>query len=177
MDRQRVAQIIEPMFAVHSQALSHADLERRWHDLAPVMPEEGRAELDEYGELILAPLPTNRHQRIAGWVGNQLQRALGGETGSFAIATRIGVRVPDMCWTMNAAKFEGDPASSAPEICVEVASPGNTTKWLLEKAAAYLAAGAVEVVICELDGRIRYFGEAGEREGSSFPIELTLPPG
>ena len=143
------------MFTVHSDALSPAALAQRWHELAPVMPEDGRAELDEYGELILAPLPTNRHQRIAGWVGNQLQRALGGETGSFAITTRIGVRVPDMCWTMDAARFEADPAPSAPEICIEVASPGNTTKWLLEKAAAYLAAGASEVIVVELDGRIR----------------------
>ena len=104
-----------------------------------------------FGELILAPLPTNRHQRIVGWVGNQLQHALGGETGSFAITTRIGVRVPEMCWTNDAARLEADPAPSAPEICIEVASPGNTTKWLLEKAAAYLAAGATEVIIVELD--------------------------
>ena len=82
-----------------------------------------------------------------------------------------------MCWTANAARFEVDPAPSAPEICVEVASPGNTSKWLLEKAAAYLAAGANEVIIVELDGRIRYYGEAGERELSVYAIVLTLPPG
>lgn len=113
------------------------------------MPEEGHAELDEYGELILAPRPTNRHQRIAAWVGFQLQRALGGETGSYAVLTRIGVRAPDMCWTTNAAMFEADPSPTASEICIEVASPGNSAKWLLEKAAAYLAAGAAEVVIVE----------------------------
>lgn len=164
------------MFAIDADALSPAALKRRWHQLAPVVPEEGRAELDEYGELVLAPLPTNRHQRIAGWLGNQLQRALGGETGSFAIATRIGVRVPDVCWTADATRFEDDPAPSAPEICIEVASPGNTSKWLLEKAAAYLSAGAVEVVIVELDGRIRYYDGAGEREASGFGVVLTLPP-
>ena len=140
------------------------------------MPEDGRAELDEYGELILAPLPTNRHQRIAAWVGFQFQRALGGETGSYAVLTRIGVRVPDMCWTKNAARFEVDPSPLAPEICIEVASPGNTSKWLLEKAAAYLAAGASEVVIVELDGRFRYYGEGGERVNSAFGVELALPP-
>ena len=164
------------MFTVHAQALAPATLARRWNELALVLPEDGRAELDEYGELILAPLPTNRHQRIAGWIGSQLQHQLGGEVGSFAISTRIGVRVPDMCWTGNAAKFESDPAPSAPEICVEVASPGNTSKWLLEKAAAYLAAGAAEVVIVELDGRIRFYGEAGGRDASSFDVVLGLPP-
>ena len=107
--------IICSMFALDTQPLSPAALAQRWIELAPVMPEDGRAELDEYGELILAPLPSNRHQRIAGWIGNQLQRALGGEVGSFAISTRIGVRVPDMCWTANATRFEDDPAPSAPE--------------------------------------------------------------
>jgi len=29
---------------------------------------------------------------IAGWIGSLLQRALGGEIGSFAITTQIGVR-------------------------------------------------------------------------------------
>jgi len=166
------------MFAVHVSTLSASDLRERWHELSAVVPEDGRAELDEYGELILAPLPTNRHQRIAGWLGTQLQRALGGEIGSFAIITRIGVRVPDTCWTKNAVQFEADPAPSAPEICIEVASPGNTRKWLLEKAAAYLAAGAVEVILVELDGRIRYYGETGERDSSSFGVALDLlPPG
>jgi Uma2 family endonuclease len=121
------------MFAVDAQPLSPAALARRWMELAPIVPEDGRAELDEYGELILAPLPSNRHQRIVGWIANQLQRTLGGETGSFAISTRIGVRVPDVCWTADATRFEDDPASSAPEICVEVASPGNTRKWLLDR--------------------------------------------
>lgn len=165
------------MFTVQDLPLSLPALTQRWRDLAPLMPEEGRAELDQYGELILSPLPTNRHQRIAGWIGSELQRALGGEVGSFAIATRIGVRVPDACWTLDAARFEADPAPVAPEICVEVASPGNTAKWLLEKAAAYLSAGAVEVVIVELDGRIRYFDAAGERAASAFGVTLTLPPG
>lgn len=165
------------MFAVRFEALTPAALRARWLELAPVMPEEGRAELDEYGELILAPLPTNRHQRIAAWVGFQFQRTLGGETGSYAILTRIGVRVPDMCWTKDAARLEADPSPAAPEICVEVASPGNTSKWLLEKAAAYLAAGAVEVVIVELDGRIRYWGGDGEHDRSVFGVELSLPPG
>jgi hypothetical protein len=69
----------------------------------------------------------------------------------------------------------------APEICREVAFPGNTTgsttackpDWPLEKAVAYLAAGATELVIVELDGRIRYFDDDGEREGSAFGIGLT----
>ena len=62
------------MFAIQDAPLSLAALGQRWRDLAPVMPEEGRAELDPYGELILSPLPTNRHQRIAGWSTLTLKR-------------------------------------------------------------------------------------------------------
>jgi Uma2 family endonuclease len=60
-------------------------------------------------------------------------------------------------------------------IRVEVASPGNTQKWLLEKAAAYLDAGAREVILIELGGRIRYFDAAGERADSAFGLQLSLP--
>jgi Uma2 family endonuclease len=56
----------------------------------------------------------------------------------------------------------GDPLERAPEICVEVASPANTRKWLLEKAAGYLEAGAVEAIIVEIDGVIRHLDRNGE---------------
>ncbi len=84
------------------------------------------------------------------------------------------MRVPDVCWTAAVEKILEDPAPRAPEICVEVASPGNTEKWLLEKAAAYLDAGASEVILIELDGRIRYFDAAGERADSSFGLRLAI---
>lgn len=161
---------------IDSDVLAPDALRRRWLELAPVMPEDGRPEIDEYGELILSPLPTNHHQRIASFVGHQLATALGGEAiGSLAILTRIGVRVPDMTWTADAGPFAADPAPTAPEICIEVASPGNSTKWLREKTGAYLAAGAREVIIVELDGRIRYFTDVGEQPTSSFGVTLSLP--
>jgi Uma2 family endonuclease len=166
-----------PMFTVDTPPLSAAAMAERWLALAPLMPEEGRPEIDQYGELFVAPLPTNHHQRVVGWIGAQLLRALGGEIGSFAILTRIGVRVPDLCWTADAGPFAAaDPSPKAPEICVEVASPGNSRKWLLEKAAAYLEAGAREVIIVEWGGQVRYFDAGGERAGSAFGVALTLPP-
>jgi Uma2 family endonuclease len=54
-----------------------------------------------------------------------------------------------------------------------VASPSNTAKWLLEKAAAYLEAGAQEVIIVEVDGRIRHFDQSGERADSAFGLHLV----
>jgi Uma2 family endonuclease len=162
------------MFVVEIPALSRAQAAVRWLELAPVAPEDGRAEMDQYGELFLAPLPSNRHQVLATKIARQLCDQLGGEAGtSVAINTRIGVRVPDACWSANIGAFLEDPAPRAPEICVEVASPSNTEKWLLEKAAAYLDAGAREVILVELDGRLRYFDANGERGDSAFELQLS----
>ncbi|MCX8116019.1 MAG: hypothetical protein N3D71_13250 [Burkholderiaceae bacterium] len=43
--------------------------------------------------------------------------------------------------------------------------------------AAYLAAGAREVILVELSGRIRFFGAEGERTASAFGLNLALPAG
>jgi Uma2 family endonuclease len=162
------------MFAVEIPALTRAQAVARWIELAPVAPEDGRAEMDQYGELLLSPLPTNRHQYVCGEIARQLLSLGGSIIPNLAINTRIGVRVPDMCWTAHADAMLDDPAPHAPEICVEVASPSNTEKWLLEKAAAYLDAGAREVIIVELEGRVRYFDPNGERANSTFGLELVL---
>ena len=168
--------IITRMFAINVPALTRSAAAARWRALAPVMPEDGRAEMDQYGELFLAPLPSNRHQVIASEIVRQLQAQLGGTSAaSIAVNTWIGVRVPDACWTAAVEKILEDPAPRAPEICAEVASPGNTEKWLLEKAAAYLEAGAREVIIVELDGRIRFFDASGERADSAFGLKLSVP--
>jgi len=84
------------------------------------------------------------------------------------------VRVPDVCWTAAVEKILEDPAPRAPEICVEVASPGNTEKWLLEKAAAYLDAGASEVILIGSTGAFAIFDAAGERADSAFGLRLTI---
>ncbi|MBV8208815.1 MAG: Uma2 family endonuclease [Burkholderiaceae bacterium] len=164
------------MFTVDIPALSRSQAAARWLQLSPLMPEDGRAEMDQYGELLLAPLPSNRHQVVASEIALQLRAQLGGTSAtSIAINTRIGVRVPDVCWTAAVETILEDPASRAPEICIEVASAGNTEKWLLEKAAAYLDAGAKEVILIELGGRIRYFDASGERADSAFGLRLSLP--
>ena len=162
------------MFAVEIPALSRAQAAARWLELAPMAPEDSRAEMDQFGELLLAPLPSNRHQIVCGDIARQLLEQLGGSViPSLAINTRLGVRVPDMCWTASPATVLEDPASRAPEICVEVASAGNTEKWLLEKAAAYLDAGAREVVIVDVDRRIRFFDSNGLRADSAFGLQLA----
>ena len=45
----------------------------------------------------------------------------------------------------------------APEICVEVPSPDNTTGEMEEKKTLYFEAGAEEFWICDLEGKMSFF--------------------
>ena len=44
----------------------------------------------------------------------------------------------------------------APEICIEILSPDNTAKGIRERTALYFEAGAREVWICDLEGKMRF---------------------
>lgn len=67
----------------------------------------------------------------------------------------------------------------APEIWVEVLSPSNTQEEIDERKHLYFQAGAEEVWLCDLRGRLLvYLKEAPDTENSSrlcpgFSIELT----
>jgi hypothetical protein len=56
-------------------------------------------------------------------------------------------------------------------------SPSNTQAAISRKAQAYLRAGAKEVIVVEVDGKIRYLTAAGEQRQSSLGITLNLEPG
>lgn len=150
-------------------------LVERWRTLlvTPGLPE--RCELDEYGEIVDVNPPTGTHQRVVTALIVQLREQLGGDVlPGVGVVTRIGIRVPDVCW--NPEPHVEDPAVPAPAICIEVESAGNTRKELDEKLSAYLAAGAREVILVELSGRVRFFDTGGERPASAFGLELELPP-
>lgn len=155
--------------------LSPQALAERWNDLAgtPGLPE--RYELDEYGEVIELITPKTPHQRIVSAFIVQMQQQLGGEPlPGIAVVTSIGVRIPDVVWQK--AWIGVDPVSPAPTICVEVQSEDNTRREMNDKVAAYLEAGAQEVILVEMSGRIRIFGAQGERDASAFGLSLVLPP-
>ncbi|GMV57932.1 MAG: hypothetical protein AMXMBFR72_10450 [Betaproteobacteria bacterium] len=156
--------------------LSPQELAQRWNALlgSPGLPE--RYELDEYGEVIEMIAPKTAHQRIVSALLIQIQQKLGGEAlPGIAVLTSIGVRLPNVVWQQSWSGV--DPVSPAPTICVEVQSEENTRRELNEKVAAYLEAGAREVILVELSGRIRYFGADGERASSALGLTLSLPPG
>ena len=156
--------------------LTHTQLGARWRELLdePGLPH--LFELDQYGELIEMNPPKTPHQRIVRGLLSQLEAQLGGEAlPGIGVLTSMGVRIPDVVW--QASWHNEDPASPAPTICVEVLSPDNTRREIAEKTAAYLEAGAREVIIVETSGRIRFFGAEGERDASAMGLVVTLPAG
>ncbi len=156
--------------------LSPAELARRWNALQRDPSAPDFCELDEYGDLIVMNPPRKPHQRIVAALMQQIVQQLGGEAlPGIGVLTRIGVRVPDIVWQPHPTP--DDPASPAPPLVVEVQSDSNTRAELDAKVGAYLAAGAREVVLVELSGRIRFFGSEGERNASSLGLSLALPAG
>lgn len=157
------------------QPLADAALSARWQQLLAEPGAPDFCEIDELGDVIEMNPLSKPHQRIVWSIQQQIVAKLGGEAlPGVGVLTRIGVRVPDVIWEEQ--PVQSDPTSPAPTICVEVQSESNTRREMNEKLAAYLAAGAREVILVELSGRIRYFDASGERESSSFAIALTLPP-
>lgn len=156
--------------------LTREELVARWNDLRTVAGLPDKFELDEYGEIVAMNSPKLPHQRIVLSLQLQLRDALGGEPlPGVNVLTSKGVRIPDVAW-QSAWPGDDDPLPSAPTICIEVQSADNTRRDMNDKTAAYLEAGAQEVILVETSGRIRYFGADGERDSSALGLALTLPP-
>jgi Uma2 family endonuclease len=138
-----------------------------------------KVELNEKGAIEVSPA-SNRHAILQAFVASELCRRLpdGTTMTECSIETQIGVRVPDVAWA--SADFIArhgvtTPFPSAPEICIEVLSPSNTTPQMSEKAAAYLEAGAGEVWLVSDDAGVKIITKSGPRPSSAFGFELTLP--
>ena len=123
-------------------ALRREELLERWNELAADPESPDRYELNELGELILSPKPTNDHQRIASAVARSLEAQLGPEAATeISVYTDRGIRVPDVVW-MPAARWREvkgqSPFPFVPDLCVEVLSPGNSRAQITMKTGAYL---------------------------------------
>ena len=138
-----------------------------------------KLELNEDGKVEFAMGPaTNRHSLLQGKLQALLLRCLphGVQMPECSILTSKGVKVADVVWASNAF-FEryrdATPYPKAPELCIEVASPSNTTDELAKKTQLYLEAGAVEAWIVCGDGVVEVYGPEGRRAQSSFGIAVT----
>nr|VFJ66000.1 MAG: Putative restriction endonuclease [Candidatus Kentron sp. FW] len=80
----------------------------------------------------------------------------------------------DVAWGSKAffqhQSLDSDPFEHAPDICVEIVSPGNSAVEMEQKIAAYLQRGALEVWLVDLRGNCRFFNQSGEQEKTPFQI-------
>jgi Uma2 family endonuclease len=126
-------------------------------------------------------IPALSHSFRQGDIFRALCDLLPGET-LFAcpLVTLDGVKVIDVVWIgpEYAASLEAQNSVAlerAPEICVEVLSPSNSKPEMEEKRALYFEAGAQEVWICGLDGKMEFYTadlSAASRLCPMFPGQL-----
>jgi Uma2 family endonuclease len=136
----------------------------------------GKIELDRWGRMVMSPA-SNYH----GWLQANLVRALavlGGRTTTEAsVLSAHAVYVADVAWaTAEFASRHGTetPFTRAPEICIEIVSPSNSRKGLMEKVEAYLSVGAIEAwIVFPQSKRIEFYGANGLLEQSRYTIESS----
>lgn len=162
------------------ERLNPAELQRQWKSVTEdeeLAEFQGRVELDGYGEIALTPPPSFVHQLIANELAGQMQKQLGGRAIVECPVLVDGVLIADAAWLSGErASSMSSPAAERPEIVLEVSFPRNTKKGLRSKAARFLEHGVQEVVLVELDGKLRFITHAGESATSRFGLKLTLPP-
>lgn len=163
-----------------SQAKAH---QARWEEIAgdPALQNlPYKVETNQRGQIVLTP-PKAQHSDLQGRVLDTLRNVVSEGRGlpEFPIATRAGVRVPDVVWMPDGRFGEivetGDPPTQAPDVCIEVMSDSNDWAEMHEKRRLYREAGADEVWIVEEDGTVRFFeDEEIEHSGiiSGFPDEV-----
>jgi len=136
----------------------------------------GKIELDAWGRIVMSPA-SPYHGVIQARLIQRLAQ-LGGEAiAEAAIVTSAGLLVADVAWGSTAfisVHVAETPLTRAPELCIEVASPSNSSKELNEKVAAYLATGAFEAwIVYPQSKRCEYFSSNGPLERTAFAIDLT----
>ncbi len=128
----------------------------------------GKIETNVSGQLIMSPAPSGPHRTRQFRVAHELQLRLGGQAMTECpISTSDGVKIADSGW-FSQSRFaevgDQDVYEVAPEICVEVLSPRNTSSEMAMKRQLYFDAGAEECWICDRNGRMSYYTKAEPNE-------------
>jgi Uma2 family endonuclease len=103
----------------------------------------------------MSPAPSTSHQGVALRIATHLQRALVGKACTPFIAptdvklTETDVVQPDIFVVCDPRKITPDCIEGAPDLVIEVLSPGTATRDLREKKALYARHGVREYVIVD----------------------------
>lgn len=141
-----------------------------------------KIELNEWGNIVMSPA-SNLHGMLQSRILLKLRELMkdGEVFVECSVLTAKNVKVADVVWG-STAFFEKNgavtPYRIAPEICVEVMSPGNSAAEMMMKKDLYLARGAREFWICSEDGQMSFFNYEGKMEQSSlcpdFPDKIQI---
>jgi Uma2 family endonuclease len=141
-----------------------------------------RIETNERGQIVMTPI-TNHHSRLQATLLFMLAKWLpdGEVLPKCNIATRLGMKVADVVWASSsfmAVHGDEDSYTKAPELCIEVLSPSNSSSEMQEKRTLYFEEGALEFWLCDTAGRLSFFGPEIKLERSllcpEFPEQTSL---
>jgi Uma2 family endonuclease len=137
-----------------------------------------RIETDRHGHIIMSPPSAPSHGSRQAEIIRLFADLMphGNSLSECPLSTSDGVKAIDVAWISADRSVEARDAiclTCAPEICVEILSPSNTEAEILEKKDLYLEAGAQEVWLCGLDGRMTFHAPGAQLNASiiclSFP--------
>ena len=141
-----------------------------------------KIELNRWGKIEMSP--ASRYHGIYQAEITHLLRVLrpdGVVATEAPVETGENTKVPDVSWTSRARHLQLKDEKTftiAPEICVEVVSPGNTAEELLGKRDLYFGAGALEFWLCDELGKMSFFSTEGSLTHSvlcpEFPPRVEI---
>jgi Uma2 family endonuclease len=137
-----------------------------------------KVETTRAGAILMSPA-SNWHGSAQSQIAFSLRSGrTGGEIiTECSILTAEGVKVADVAWAsdgfMNTHGYS-TPYPIAPEICVEIVSPGNSTYEIETKVNLYLAKGATEVWVVDQEGAVTFFDHSGARTASGLVDDVKV---
>jgi len=137
-----------------------------------------KIELNKFGQILMSPA-SNRHGMLQNKVAREIENSkkIGVIIIECSILTSEGVRVADIAWLSDEffVEFgETTPYPKAPEICVEVKSPGNSKAEMEEKIRLYLEKGALEVWIVDESAKVSFYTHTGKIKKSKIAENFKL---
>ena len=120
-----------------------------------------RIELNRFNQIVMSPV-NPRHSELCYTIARRLEDFVAGGQLliDLAVETSDRIKVPDVAWAslpLMRRMPEFSPWTEAPEICVEVLSPSNTTEEMRQKRVLFFERGAQEVWLCTQKGSLTFF--------------------
>ncbi len=129
-----------------------------------------KIELNKWGQLLMSPASNDHGLRQSDIVIKIHNNKKSGRIiTECSVQTPEGVKVADVAWLSDQfIEKHGfkTPYTVAPEICVEVISPSNSKLPMEQKIKLYLQQGALEVWLCDKNGKVSYFSKDGQMKSS-----------